>query len=137
MRCTRGVRRRATDGLLLLAAHASACRWGTKRIPVVVRCKGVTVKRPPDGAWVSVAGPAVAALSWQAGLLVVACVVAAGVLRLLTQRQQHKMFVEVVSKAPADTEVTEHEGPGGRLMHVAIGRERPRAVQPNPSRGDG
>lgn len=60
-------------------------------------------------------------VSWQAAALTLAALVVCSVLRLLTEWQRRETFKALMAGAPEGTTVTQHDGPEGQSMRVALG----------------
>jgi hypothetical protein len=68
-------------------------------------------------------------ISWRAGVLILAIVLASGVLRLFTEWQRRKTFTALISHAPEGTVIVQKDGRGRQTMTVSLGDSRNSASQ--------
>jgi len=85
--------------------------------------------------WTWAGGAASGPISWRAAVLILAIVLASGVLRLFTEWQRRKTFMALISHAPEGTVITQQDGHGRQTMTVCLGDSRKWASQSSGDHG--
>lgn len=79
--------------------------------------------------WMRVGGMASGLISWRAAGLILAIVLAGGVLRLFTEWQRRQTFTALVSHVPEGMVIVQQDGHGRQTMTVTLGGSHSCACQ--------